>query len=291
MPKDKDSRSSRRIALYPGAFRPPHEAHLTALQALVARPDVDEVIVIISRRCRILPGSTKALDAEIARKIWAIYLKKLPEGASKVRLEVAEHTAVAQALSYFKRVNPGDALLFCIGAADLEKGDDRFSCLPELARQSGASAELIAAATGKITVRSTDLRNILARGPDGREGFLAALPPLLDAEAREHIWMICREGVRDLSEIVEEKLSVVLARSALGQPISLRPVRRNKLDPVFRAELKDGRICFVKYAGDTVSAGRWGSPLHPKPRRRLGAERRFGRAYCRRHRQNYRTFD
>jgi len=96
----------------------------------------------------------------------------------------------------------------------------------------------------------------------------------LDAEAREHIWMICREGVRDLSEIVGEKLSVVLARSALGQPISLRPAHENKLDPVFRAELKDGRICFVKYAGDTVSAGRWGSPLHPKPRRRLGAERR-----------------
>ncbi len=46
----------RCLALFPGAFRPPHEAHLAAVLDLAARPDVDEVVVIVANRSRLIPG-------------------------------------------------------------------------------------------------------------------------------------------------------------------------------------------------------------------------------------------
>jgi len=265
--------NGRCIALYPGAFRPPHQAHLTAVRALAARSDVDEVVIVISNRCRILPGTTKALGSEVAQAIWGIYLDGLPEASAKVRLEVAGHTAVAQALGYFERVQPGDRLLFCIGAADLSAGDDRFSSLPELALKHGVSAALVPAPTGDIAVRSTDLRNLLVLGPEGEKAFMAALPGFLSPRQRKAVWALCSKGLRDFSEIIGKKLRAILAKSSLGEPRAIVPVRGGKLDPVFRANYP-GRTCFVKYAGDTVSSGVLGDRLSPKPRRRLSAERR-----------------
>ncbi|MFQ5543610.1 MAG: hypothetical protein ACE5FY_04565, partial [Nitrospiria bacterium] len=180
----------RRIALYPGAFRPPHEAHLTAVLDLASRPDVDEVIVIISNRCRMIPGTTKALDTDVAQDIWRIYLQDL----SKVRIEVASHTAVQHALDYFGRVAPGDTLLFCIGASDLSRGDDRFTKLSDLARNTGVSTELIEAPTSAMTVRSTDLRTMLANKAEGRAPFMASLPSPLSEQQREKVWSISCDG-------------------------------------------------------------------------------------------------
>ncbi|RMH34750.1 MAG: hypothetical protein D6690_10070, partial [Nitrospirae bacterium] len=54
----------------------------------------------------------------------------------------------------------------------------------------------------------------------------------------------------------------------------LRPVRSEKLDPVFVARYLDGRQVFVKYAGDTAEAGTMGDPRSLKPRKRLFVERR-----------------
>ena len=86
--KEEDSKG-RCIALFPGAFRPPHRAHFAALLNLVLRPDIDEVVVIITNRCRNIPGTTKVLDTDIAEHIWAIYLQDM----EKVRVEVAPGSA------------------------------------------------------------------------------------------------------------------------------------------------------------------------------------------------------
>lgn len=243
---------------------------MTAVLDLASRCDVDEVVVIISNRCRHIPGVTKALDADVARRVWEIYLKGIPN----VQIELAPHTAVHHALGYFDRVDAGDTLLFCIGEADLAQGDDRFTKLLEQTHPSGVAAELIALPTGAMTVRSTALRTMLARDATGRGPFMAALPRQLDNKQREETWAICCGGMREMSEIISKKVHAVIEENNLGKVRSLDVARGGKMDPVFRVRLKNGCSYFVKYAGDTVETGRYGERLSPKPRGRLSTERR-----------------
>jgi len=261
---------SKCIALYPGAFRPPHAAHLTAVLALVARPEVDEVVVIISNRCRTIPGTTQALDPNVALRIWSLYLR----GMKKVKVEIAPHSSVKQALGYFKRVKKGDRLLFCIGEKDYEGGDARFKDIEVLAKQASVSATLIPAPTGAITIRGTDLRTMMAQGDAGRASFIKALPKALSAAQREGVWTVCRDGMKEISEIVQEKIRSILAKKEMGEISEISSAREGKLDPVFRVCFKDGRRYFVKYAGDTVASESWGERLSLKPKRRLSTERR-----------------
>ncbi len=258
------------IALYPGAFRPPHAAHLTAVLDLVARPEVDEVVVIISNRCRTIPGTTQAFDSDVALQIWSLYL----QGMKKVKVEIAPHSSVKQALGYFTRVKKGDRLLFCIGEKDYEGGDARFEDIEVLAIQAEISATLIPAPTGAISMRATDLRAMLAQGDAGRASFIKALPKELSAAQREGVWTVCREGMKEISEIIQEKIRSILAKKALGEISEIGSARAGKLDPVFRVCFKDGRRYFVKYAGDTVASESLGERLSLKPKRRLSTERR-----------------
>jgi hypothetical protein len=38
----------KRIALFPGKFKPPHRGHFDYVNKIAKRPDVDEVVVLIS---------------------------------------------------------------------------------------------------------------------------------------------------------------------------------------------------------------------------------------------------
>ncbi len=260
----------RCIALYPGAFRPPHRAHFIAVRHLLTLPEVDEVVVIISNRCRPIPGTTLALDATIAQRIWSIYL----QGVEKVRVEVAPHTAVGHAFEYFDHAEVEDTLLFCLGETDISKGDDRFRNLENLSNQSGIQARLIQAPTGSFPIRSTSLRAALVQGAKGRKEFIAALPPHLTHKQREEVWKVCREGMRELSEDSKEKARTFINRIGLGEIDELSCTGHKKLDQVFRVRLKDDRCLFVKYAGDALGTEELGNGQTLKPRQRLSVERK-----------------
>jgi len=260
----------RRIAFFPGAFRPPHRAHHAAIAALAARDDIDEVVVIVANRSRMVPGTTLALDAPAVRGL----LERFVAGLPKVRIEIARHDAISQALGYLDTAAPGDTLRYCIGEADLGGGDDRFDDLAERGRRAGVDVAVIPAPTGGMTVRATHLRQALAGGEGARERFMAALPEWLDADARHAAWEACRAGLRPVHEVVADKLRGVLDPALAATIVELRCVRPGKLDPVHRARLINGDSLVIKYAGDTVEAGAVGDPAQPKPRRRLGTERR-----------------
>ncbi len=248
-------------ALFPGAFRPPHQAHHAAIAWLAARDDVDEVVVIVANRCRTLPGTTLALDADVACRVLAIYT----EGMPKVRVEKAAHNAVAHALAWAKRAGSATTLL-CLGEADARSGDDRFD--------HGGDARVLRLPTAAIETRATELRAALVRGEDGRAAFAAGLPDHLSARQVDAVWRLCREGLRDFADIVAPKVRA-LVEPVLGPASDWRCERRGKLDPVFSAGFAGhAKRLFVKYAGETSEAGTLGNVFAPKPRRRLGAERR-----------------
>lgn len=268
--KENTGEKGRHIALYPGAFRPPHAAHFLAVRDLASRPHLDEVVVIISNRCRPIPGTTKALSADVAQQVWAIYL----EDMEKVRVEIAQDTAVRHAMSYFERVTVGDTLEFCIGETDLGQGDDRFKRLGKLAKDAGVAATVVAIPTGAIPIRSTSLREALVQGDKGRQEFMSALPGHLTAEQRGRVWSLCQKGLREMVDVLKEKVATLLTRYDLGEIEELTSVGQTKMDQVLRVRTRDGNTWMVKYAGDTIDVGSVGHPQKPKPRERLSTERR-----------------
>ena len=169
--------AGQRLALFPGSFKPPHRGHLAAVQSLLARPDVDRVVIIVSNRCRLLPGTRLVIDASTAAALWRCLTADLPN----VAVEIAKHTAIEHALAYFGRVRRGDSLLFCIGENDLAAGDDRFDGVIELRENTGVAAGIL---TANSDMRATDLRRLLAFGDRGRREFLRALPESMPNGAR-----------------------------------------------------------------------------------------------------------
>ncbi len=268
--QDHSTTRGRRIALYPGAFRPPHAAHFIAVRHLLTLPQIDEVVVIISNRCRPIPGTTLALDPTIAQHIWSLYLR----GIKKVRVEVASHTAVGHAFEYFDHAEVGDTLLFCLGEADIGQGDDRFRNLIEISTQTGIHASLIQAPTGSLPIRSTSLRAALIQGEKGHQEFIAALPDHLTDKQREEVWGVCQEGIREMSDVIKEKIHTFINRTSLGDMDELSLAGQKKLDQGFRVRLKDGRCLFIKYAGDALGTEKFGQGKSLKPRQRLSVERK-----------------
>jgi len=67
-----------KIALFPGAFKPPHKGHFNVIQQLVDRSDVSEVQIIVSTKDR------GGVNAEQSLNIWELYLNKLGPKAKLV---------------------------------------------------------------------------------------------------------------------------------------------------------------------------------------------------------------
>jgi hypothetical protein len=68
------------IALYPGAFKPPHKGHFDVVQKLLERPDIDEVIILVSSKPR------KDFTVEESVKVWELYKQKLNNDKLKIEL-------------------------------------------------------------------------------------------------------------------------------------------------------------------------------------------------------------
>ncbi len=261
--------SGRCVAVFPGAFRPPHAAHYAAVLNLVARPNVDEVVVIITNRYRNVPGTTKVLDTDIAEEIWRIFL----QDTAKVRVETAPTSAVKHAFGYLDRIEYGGSILFCLGEADFADGDTRFETLAELAAQKGIETNIAAVPTGSSSVRATTLRACLAKKDTGKTTFMSAMPDHLSRLQREKIWHICQNGMQDASTIALRKVRANLKRAGF-ECSELHVAKPGKPDEVFRAKLADDTQYFIKYANDTVKAANLTDPASLKPRQRLSVERR-----------------
>ncbi len=260
----------RCLALFPGAFRPPHLAHFDTAVSLASRPDIDEVIIIISNRCRHIPGTPKALIPDVATKIWSIYLQDI----AKVRIELAPHSAVKHAQSYFERVNSDDTLLFCAGKDELKNGLGRFSEISSLSRKHAITASVIASSPPPLAGGATAIRTQLAKGRSGFAAFISALPNHLTPKQCEQVWQICNQGMLEMHDIAKAKIRDIIEQQNIGEIDNIHSAKKAKADQVHCVQLTTGQQLFVKYANDTVKAAKLGQTLSLKPRTRLYVERR-----------------
>ena len=259
----------KRIALYPGAFRPPHAAHMHAIQYLAHHPDIDEVVVIISGRFRHISGTDLALGPDVAEAIWRIYL----EGLTNVRVVIAKQTAVSFALNFFDQALPGQTLFFCIGETDFQSGDSRFHPIYQRASETGIFASIMLVPTGNLRIRSTDLRASLIDAEQGMQTFMNFLPGTLNSDQRKRVWEICQNSWQTVIDVTRSRIRKVLSDVV---PIKLATELlpgNNRLDPIFFTQTDQGEHLVIKYAGSSLEVEHRSQSDQPKSRNRVGVER------------------
>ena len=100
------------IAIYPGAFKPPHRGHLSVVEK--ANAVADKTIILISSAPR------EDVEAEESLKIWELYTKDMPN----VEVKISERfSPVAEAYSLFKH-NPEKNFVMAIGKGEVSRLDN-----------------------------------------------------------------------------------------------------------------------------------------------------------------------
>ena len=199
--KPTQAEENKGIALYPGSFKPPHAAHLYAVQHLLNNVQVAKVVIIISNRCRLIPGTNRAIDAKAARELFRKLLHSSALPLDRIRIEIAKHRATSHALDYFDKAGVTQQLLFCLGSADFAAQDDRFAQVRKCSRKTGIPARIEVLPKAPFDVHAIDLRRFLSMGAAGRKGFILALPRALSTRQKKVIWEDCRHSLRPISEI------------------------------------------------------------------------------------------
>ena len=97
------------IAVYPGAFKPPHRGHLSVVEK--ANAVADKTIVVISQADR------DGFTAEDSLKIWEIYTKDMPN--VEVRI-ASKPSPVSEAYSLFKH-NPEKNYVMALGKNEFSR--------------------------------------------------------------------------------------------------------------------------------------------------------------------------
>lgn len=242
---------------------------MAALSALLARPDIDAIRLIVSGRSRPV-GAAHVLPPHVAVEIWRLFIAADPAAAAKpISLEIAPGSAIEEVLRI--AAEAAEDCVLCLGESDFLGGDVRFA-------QSGA--EIFVAPTRAIAVRSTDLREALTRpgDPNACERFASGMPPQLDAATSGRAFRLCLDAVAPADAAAADPIRRILAAAPLPALVSLTAASAPKADVVFRATFDDGAIGYVKHAGDTVGAGEIGRRDRRKPKRRIAAECRALRA-------------
>jgi hypothetical protein len=82
-----------KIAIYPGAFKPPHKGHFQVVKQLVDRSDISEVVVAVS------PKERGGVTIEQSLAIWSIYTNIL---GPKVKIEKTPGSPISYTISTIK---------------------------------------------------------------------------------------------------------------------------------------------------------------------------------------------
>lgn len=241
--------TGRTIALYPGAFRPPHANHLAVVDQLVGL--ADEVVVIVSNRSRWVPRQDRFLPPSVGVEAWGVLLGGRYPTVSVV---AAPASGVAEAIAMVERADTGIHHLLCVGEKDRAAGLGRFSKMAAVL-PAGVTAEVVTGVPPVVECSASDLRRAVGHGD--RASFARGYPGEPDAVV-DAVWVLCRTSGVSAAESARRTIIDVLDLDAAADVSAVPP--RTGVPRTFLVGGPDESATVVRYANDAVS-GR-ASPGH-----------------------------
>tara|TARA_R100001443_G_scaffold117404_1_gene142243 strand:+ start:987 stop:4400 length:3414 start_codon:yes stop_codon:yes gene_type:complete len=187
----------KRIALFPGKFKPPHKGHYEFVNQVAKRSDVDNVMVLIS------PVDKPEVSAEQSLEIWSKLLSS-SDASPNISVEIADYrspvTTVYEFLADPVKSRPQDTILLIKSSKD--EGDTRFQNAKSYAERHnpGVSVEEIEedpiTSSEGITYSAEHMRDFIT--DNKKEEFLSYMPDVVDGE---EVWRIFKPTDQIDSEI------------------------------------------------------------------------------------------
>ena len=176
--------SGKRIALFPGKFKPPHKGHYEFVNQVAKRSDVDNVVVLIS------PVDKPEVSAEQSLEIWSKFLSS-SDASPKISVDIADYrspvTTVYEFLADPAKARPQDTILLIKSSKD--EGDTRFQNARAYAEKHnpGVSVEEIEedpiTSSDGVTYSAEHMRDFIT--DNKKDEFLSYMPDGVDGE---EIW-------------------------------------------------------------------------------------------------------
>lgn len=201
-------KDGKRIALFPGKFKPPHRGHFDYVNKIAKRSDVDEVIVLIS------PVDYPEVSNAQSLRIWEEYLEN---GEPNITAKIADYRSPVQAVYEFvadpKSASDGDTVLLVKSSKDV--GDTRFDRAQSYAERNnpGVNVEDIVEdpvqSKDGIVYSARDMRKALADGD--KETFLSYAPPSIDGES---LWNSLVSPSKRLNSFIDDSIDEISTMAA-----------------------------------------------------------------------------
>jgi len=174
-----------KIAMFPGAFKPPHVGHYTLLKKIL--PNVDDIYVIISPKSRVI-NSNREVDARQSQQIWKTYLnnsKLSNSNKNKVHLSISKKSPILSAYSLIsdklknKKLKATDTVYLIKSSKDI--ANKRFDMFNRL------KVNIVNQTLPKFkTISSTNMRKAIQN--NDYKTFTVFLPTVLTEKEKKDIW-------------------------------------------------------------------------------------------------------
>ena len=197
----------KRIALFPGKFKPPHRGHFDYVNKIAKRPDVDEVIILIS------PVDYPEVSNSQSLQIWNKYLK---EGEPNISAKIADYRSPVQAVYEFvadpKNASDGDTVLLIKSSKDV--GDTRFDRAQSYAERTnpGVKVEDIVEdpveSPDGVIYSARDMRSAITN--NDKDLFLSYVPP---GSEGDEVWDLLTQE-KGLDEFIDDTLEEISTMSS-----------------------------------------------------------------------------
>ena len=203
-----EKEGGKRIALFPGKFKPPHRGHLDYVNKIAKRSDVDDVLILIS------PVDHPEVNNDQSLKIWNKYLEN---AEPNITAKIAEYRSPVQAVYEFvadpKNASEGDTVLLVKSSKDI--GDTRFDRAQSYAERTnpGVIVEDIVEdpveSPDGLVYSARHMREAIAK--NDKKTFLQYVPPKVDGDM---VWSFLTDNKSGLNKFIDDTIEEISTMSS-----------------------------------------------------------------------------
>ena len=200
-------KDGKRIALFPGKFKPPHRGHFDYVNKIAKRADVDEVIILIS------PVDYPEVSNSQSLAIWNKYLEN---GQPNITAKIADYRSPVQAVYEFvadpKNAKEGDTVLLIKSSKDI--GDTRFDRAQSYAERHNPGVNVkdivedpVESNSG-IVYSARDMRKAIQN--QDKETFVSYIPP---SSKGKEIWDLLTTTNENINGFIDKTIAELSSMS------------------------------------------------------------------------------
>tara|TARA_B100000029_G_scaffold509349_1_gene598347 strand:+ start:2110 stop:4083 length:1974 start_codon:yes stop_codon:yes gene_type:complete len=218
----------KRIALIPGGFKPPHAGHFQLAKHFSDKDDIDEVIIVVSRKAR------PPVNVDMSVALWDLYTKDFPKISVRAGTTPSPVGDVYELIANNQVFKEGDVAL--LGKSEKDEGDQRFDRAQSYAERNNPGVKVESVITPLFAggVSGTQMRQFLSLGEEGKKDFQKNLPKHLSQEEKEEAYKIVASPNENLYNFIDSTIDEMSTMAGGAVEIGVGPFgsgKPNKYNP------------------------------------------------------------